>query len=342
MKILNLIPKAAIALSLITAITISSCSSSSDDAKSPPAPQPSGPVNSGSLNLIAIDTAKVIKMNENGSSPVVVLNRNLNQNSYMSDFCFSPDGTKFIYVDVQASGVVPNFVRSVKLKIANINGTSDTDLFTAQNALQGSEISSIKYCSDGKIFFAYKMATASGNAFASTYNTINPDGTGLTNSNPVSGQYFSVSNDRRFYITNATAVGTTTTNTIIYDKTLDGGAGGVYHIENSLAGSDLGNPSITNDGKYVVIPFKIGNEIKLRIVDMATKTGVTKSIVTGLASNGYDYFRFHMASDNIRGVLTVGGQNSQKSKSYVFNTSTGVASTPFENNDENVVDVFAY
>ena len=341
MKILNLIPKAAIALSLITAITISSCSSSSDEAKSP-APQPSGPVNSGSLNLIAIDTAKVVKMTENGSSPLVVLNRKLNQNSYMSDFCFSPDGTKFIYVDQQASGVVPNFVKSIKLKIANIDGTGDTDLFTAQNALQGSSISSIRYCSDGKIFFAYKMATSNGSATALNYNIINPDGTGLTSANAASyGEYFNVSNDRRFYSNIASSTGNNGFRWYIYDKTLDGGAGGVHSQVDFAQTIELAYSSISNDGKIAVLPYKDGNTIKLKIVDMTTKVASDKTILSGLAA-GYTSFRFHLASDSVRGVLTMTGQNYPKSKSYVFNTSTGVASAPFENNDENIIDVFAF
>ena len=338
MKILKNAPKFVAICTIIAATMIVSCTSSSTDpAIDPIVPPPA--TNLGALNLMAIDTAKVITMTEAGLSPITVLNRKLNNNSYISDFTIATDGSKFIYVEQQLSGVVPNLVKSVKLKIANSNGTNDTELFSAQNALQGSSISSIRYCSDGKIFFAYKMATATGNAFGWSYHTINADGSGDTTTAIALGEIQDVSNSRRFYIQNG-AYPNLTNRTTIIDTSLDNGAG-VLLQENFSATAIIGPGSFTNDGKYAVIPFKDANDIQVKIIDLATKAVVTKTIVAGLAA-GWVAFRLNMASDSNRGVLTIMGQNYPKSKSYIFNATTGVTSTTFLNNDENVIDVYAF
>jgi hypothetical protein len=242
-------------------------------------------------------------------------------------------------VDQQLSGTFPNLIKTVKLKIANSNGSSDTELFSAQNALQGSSISSIRYCSDGKIFFAYKMFTSTGNASSLIYNTMNADGTGISSTAVVAGDIQDVSNSRRFYIQNG-VFPNLTNRTSIYDTTLDGGLG-TYLQENFSTIAQIGNGSFTNDGKYAVIPFKEANDIKVKIIDMTTKAVVTKTIVSSSTAS-YPAFSLHMASDGIRGILTIQALNFSKSKSYVFNASTGVVNVPFDNNDENVFDVYAY
>lgn len=336
MKHSNFISKSAIILLVLTAITLISCTTTATE-ETPV--QTATQINSGPLKLVAIDTAKVITMTETGTTPVVVLNRKLNQNSYISDFSFSPDGTKFIYVEQQLSGTVPNLVKTVKLKIVNSDGSADTDLFSAQNALQGSSISSIRYCSDGKIFFVYKMLTPSGNASALSYNTINSDGGGLVAAAYAAGEIQDVSNSRRFYIQNG-VYPNLTNRTTIYDNTLDNSYG-VYLQENFSTAAQIGNGSFTNDGKYAVIPFKEGSDFKVKIIDMATKAVVTKTIVSGSTAT-YPAFTLNMASDGIRAVLTIQASNFPKSKTYVFNAISGVVNTPFENNDENVFDVFAY
>ena len=344
MKISNFISKATIFLFSLLSITLVSCTPSSTDpavTTPPPAQNSINGVlgNTGALNLVAIDTAKIVKMTETGTSPVIVLNRKLNQNSYISDFCFKTDGTKFVYVEQQLSGIVPNLIKTVKLKIANLDGSNDTDLFTAQNALQGSSITSIRYCTDGKIFFGYKMYTSSGNASSFSYHTINADGTGDSTTTLAFGELEDVSNSRRFYIQNG-VYPNATNRTTIYDTTLDNGAGTLLQ-ENFSTTAQIGPGSFTDDNKYAVIPFKEANEIKLKIIDLATKLVTIKTILSGLTS-GYVSFRFNMASDSVRGVLTITGQNYLKSKSYVFNTNTGVTSAPFDNNDENVLNVFPY
>ncbi len=339
MKISNIISKIAIAVTVITAFTISSCTNTDDVTT----PNTSVSGNTGPLNLMALDTAKVIRMSENGTSPTVVLNRKFNLSSYFNDFCISTDGTKFIYVDTQSTGMYPNTVRTVKLRIANFDGTNDTDLFSAQSANQGSSISSIRYCSDGKIFFAYRIGSGAGSLSTLTYNTINADGTGLVAATSANyGEYFDISNDRKYIVGSDGNPGATNVKAVIYDRTLDNGAGGIYHTENVANGIILKNSIFTNDGKSVIIPFIESNTIKIKIVNMATKTAVIKTLLSNLSSP-YISFKVNMASDSTRGVLTVRDNlSTQKSKSYVFNSSTGVVSAPFENNDENVIDVFAY
>lgn len=334
MKLLKNFSTALLLTLLFSALLFSSCSTS--DPESTVNPNPSNP---GLLNLIAIDTAKVVKMTETGTNPIVVLNRKINLNSYISDFCFSPDGTKFIYVDQQQSGTVPNIVRTVKLKIANADGSGDTDLYSAQNTNFGSYIFSIKYCSDGKIFFATKEYSASGNASSVSFHTINSNGSNDVVSTMPSFEIDNISNNRRFYIQNGVYPNLTNTTTIT-DNTLDGGSGTFLQVTfatNAL----LSRGCFTNDEKYALIPFQDSNDIKVKIIDMATKTISEKTIISGVNS-GYISFRLNMASDSNRGVLTITGENYPKSKSYVFNLNTAVVNTAFENNDENIIDVYAY
>ena len=326
-------------LSLIASsiLAIASISCSPDDETTPAVVAP--PVNTGDLVLFAIDTAKVNTMAMLGTNETTVLNRKLNDNSYISDFDLSPDGTKFIYVETQLSGVFPNLVRTVKLKIANADGSNDSELFSAQNALQGSEITSIRYCNDGKIFFSYEEVTSSGSASALTNQLINPDGTGGEILTVTFGNLNDVSSSRRYGISNG-VYPNVINRTTIYDNTLDNGAGAL--LSEDFDANDLLAPSsITKDDKYALIPFKNGNDIKVKIIDLATKEVVTKTIVTNLSS-GWVSFRLNMASDSVRGVLTITGQDYPKSKSYIFNATTGVVSTPFENNDTNVLDVYAF
>lgn len=316
-----------------TVLIIASISCSPDSATTTP------PVNTADLVLFAIDTAKVNTMSIIGSNETTVLNRKLNQNSYISDFDLSPDGTKFIYVETQLSGVFPDLVRTVKLKIANADGSNDSELFSAQNALQGSEITSIRYCNDGKIFFSYKEVTSSGSASALTNHLTNPNGTGDEILTVTFGNLNDVSSSRRYGISNG-VYPNIINRTIIYDNTLDNGFGAL--LSEDFDANDLLAPSsITKDDKYAVIPFKNGNDIKVKIIDLATKEVVTKTIVSNLSS-GWVVFRLNMSSDSVRGVLTITGQDYPKSKSYIFNATTGEVSAPFENNDTNVLDVYAF
>ena len=83
-----------------------------------------------------------------------------------------------------------------------------------------------------------------------------------------------------------------------------------------------------------------GSDIKIRIVDMATKTATTKVIVTGIT--GWASLDVELASDSNRGVLTVMGENfTPKTNTYLFKLNDTVI-TNFLNNDDTVLNVYPY
>lgn len=309
-------------------ITLSVVSCGSDDSGEP-AP-PTGPVNTAELKLFAIDTAKVNTISMTGTNEQTVLNKLSNSSSYIADFCLSPDGTKFIYVNHQMEGTSPDLVFVREIRKANIDGSGDVKLYEIPD--QQTHIGKIKYCSDGKILFG-TYANFSG-AMSRSLHVMNADGTGLTEL-PWGSDFMDVSDDRAYYLIN------TTSGPQILDADLDNGLPGLHHAEDLSTAETVMDGVFTNDGKYVVIPYKEGNDIKASVIDMASKTSETLTLISGLG-DGWIYFHLDMASDGKRGVLTAGGADYPKSKTYVFNIETGIIETPFENNDENIFNVYAF
>ena len=305
-------------------ITLSMVSCSSDDSGNS-----TGPINSGELKLIAIDTAKVNTISITGTNEQTILNKLVNSSSYIGDFCISPDGTKFIYVNQQMEGTVPNLVFVREIRKANIDGTGDVKLYEIPNP--ETHIGKIKYCSDGKIFFGTYTVFPDATR---NLHIMNADGTGLTDLSWGS-DIIDASDDRAYYLVNTTA------GAQILDADADNGLPGMYHTENLSSADDIGDGVFTNDGKYVVIPYKENSTIKAKVVDMATKASETLMLITGLGT-GWTNYHLEMASDGKRGVVTITGSDYTKSKTYVFNRETGVVEAPFENNDENIFDVYVH
>ena len=308
-------------------LLMSMVSCSSDNSGEPT--QPIGPINTGELKLFAIDTAKVNTISVTGTNEQTVLNKLVSSSSYIADFCLSPDGTQFIYVNHQMEGVVPNLVFIREIRKANIDGSGDVKLYEIPDA--ETHIGKIKYCSDGKIFFGtytiFPDATRN-------LHVMNADGTGLTDLNWGS-DVIDVSDDREFYLIN------TTSGSQILDADADNGLPGLYHAENLSTAEKIEDGVFTNDGKYVVIPYKESNAVKARVINMSTKTSETITLITGLGT-GWSIFHLEMGSDGKRGVVTIAGADYIKSKTYVFNIETATVETPFENNDENISDVYVY
>ena len=306
---------------------LSMVSCSSDDSGEQT--QPIGPINTGELKLFAVDTAKVNTISMTGTNEQTILNKLVNSSSYIGDFCLSPDGTKFIYVNQQMEGVVPNLVFIREIRKANIDGTGDIKLYEIPDA--ETHIGKIKYCSDGKIFFGTytNFPDATRNL-----HVMNADGTGLTDLNWGS-DVMDVSDDRAYYLVNTTA------GPQILDADADNGMPGLYHAENLSSAETIEDGVFTNDGKFVVIPYKEGNTIKARVIDMATKTSETITLIKELG-DGWIFYHLEMSSDGKRGVVTITGSDYTKSKTYVFNIETLVVEAPFENNDENIFDVYAF
>lgn len=311
---------AAICL-LLSAMFITSCSDDDSNGNANPTP-------SGETFLVAIDTAKINVMRTDGSNATTIVNKMQNSNSYISDLSISTDGSKIAYSNYQRTFNPESF--TTELRVADRDGSNDHAVFTSSEPYMG--ISSIRFCSDNKIFFI----TETNNPSVRKMYTINPDGTGQEQ---IQGQYnlSDISDNRQYYLVEPT----TSTSVQIIDRTGDGGAGGLYHSEPFTAGQDMRAGTFTNDGAKVVIPFKEGNEIKARVIDVATKTSTNKTLLSGLGS-GWMFYHLEMAADGNTGVLTVSGQDYPKSKSYVFNLQTGNVATPFENNDENVSNVYIH
>lgn len=321
-----------IAFSLLAAFFLfASCSSDDtpDNNNDPdPTPQPTD------LMLVAIDTARVVVMTATGTNQTVVLDRLQNLNSYFGGLSISPDGSKFAYSDYQMTGEWPDQVRTRQIRVANADGTGDHVAYEAENTQVFFE--AVKFCDNNKIFFAEITAFPDATR---VLKVVNADGTGLET---LPGQHnvAGVSNELNYYVLHA---GENMENPIvqIIDRNGDNGAGGVYHNE-SFAGEDpymIGEGVFTKDGKKVVIPFTSGSDAKARIIDMETKASTTITIVGGITSSWFVY-NLAMASDSNRGVATIAGEES--SMSYVFNLSEGTVAAPFENNDDNVMQVYAH
>ncbi len=90
MKNLNLAKPLSL---LIIATSLFSCSA--DDPAPTPIPQP--PINNqGTLNIFAIDTAAVYKMNDDGTNSTLVLDKKVDLNSYLYRMSIKPDGSKVV------------------------------------------------------------------------------------------------------------------------------------------------------------------------------------------------------------------------------------------------------
>lgn len=311
------------------AIIILSLVSCSSDDSNPTGPVEIGTGNTGDLRLFALDTAKVNTISMTGTNEVTVLNRLFSNSSYIAAFSLSTDGKKFVYADHQMTGSFPNLVYVDEIRVANSDGTNDIKIYGLSDSQ--SYVDMIRLCSDGKIFFTiFKPFPVN----TSQAYVMNSDGTGIENLN-YNGRIVDVSDNRNYYLIE------TATGVQIIDRTLDNGAGGVYYSENITDFDNMKSGVFTNDGKSVIVPFKEGNAIKARIIDVAAKTSTTMPLVNSLPLD-WIYYHLDMASDGKRGVVTVSGGDFIKSKTYVFDIKTGIVNAPFENNDNNVSHVYAW
>jgi len=317
------------ALVCMTAGIMASCSSEDSSNQEPVTPQ-------GELLLVAIDTAKVITMTEAGTNPVVMLNRLTNTSSYFSSLSISPDAGKIVYDDYQTTSFSPDLISTRQIRVMNADGTGDHIAY--ESADTSVSFGAIRFCSNNKIFFVEETYWPD---MSRKLHTVNADGSDLQT---LQGQYnvADVTTDMNYFLLQPTA-GSSSLAVQIIDRSGDNGAGSLYHSE-PFSGIDeygVGSGVFTADGKLAVIPYEEGTDLKVRIINMATRTSSDITVVTGL-SGGWLSYHLAMAADSDRGILTVTGEGYAKSKSYLFNLSTNIVAAPFENNDENVLGVYIH
>lgn len=306
--------KTAGLLSLI-AIAVTTFACSEDEGVSPN-PQ------TGDTQLFAIDTAKVVRMNLVGGNETVLIDKTVNSSSYISNFSIKPDKSKFVFDENQNSGGT----LQKRIIVANADGTGENVIFNNSDI----SVDFLKYCSDGKIIFVTDH---------SILHTVNEDGTGETTEN-FSYNFTDISDDRE-YMANIIGTSTPDMKVRILDMDGDGGFPGgpnSFSIDVPTA-VEIGDAKFTSDNKYVIAPFKEGNSLKAVVIEISTKTSETFTLVSDLPS-GWMSYALHLSPSSPKAALTITGENYTKSKTYVIDVEAEEISAPFENNDENIFDVY--
>lgn len=314
-------------LGLSFAASFVSCSS--DDSSG----GPTGPVNTGELKLFLIDTAKVNTISATGTNETTILNKKVNTSSYIGYFALSEDGTKFAYTEHQTSGTFPNLVYSKEVRMANSDGTGDMALFSSTDAQL--QIGALKVGGNGKVYFITQNFMDN----IKKLNSVNFDGTGLE-SKTMGYNITDVANDGSLFTTEVFSSPTQKTMQII-DPAGDNGAGGLYHNETFSLESDKFFPVFTRDGKSVMVAYLENQTIKMRIINIAAKTSTTVNLIPNFTETMFG-MSMSMASDSNRGVITIATYDDSPSKTYVFNVATATVTSTFNNNDDNIFDVFAF
>ena len=330
-------------LSLAVIATIfASCT---PETETPPPPV-SGGINTGDLRLFVIDTAKVNTVTATGTSETTILNRKQNINSYIGSFSLNNGASKFVYLDNQSSFINGIGTYTKTVRVANANGSGDIAIYTAPASTNtvSTEINYVKY-GISKIYFTTTTQTFVGGAVSNSVkiNSTNFDGTGLLSENyneaPLSVYRADLSSDGKYLTTMQSAPNIP--RFVIIDRTGDNGAGSVYYQENLTTATASGSaPIFSYDNKFAYYAYAENQTLKINIINMATKASEIKTIATGFTATSA-YMTISVASDNNRGVLVVDSSNNLPTKTYVFNLANG-NSTSFNNNDKNVVEVYAY
>ena len=328
-------------LSLAVIATIfASCT---PETETPPPPV-SGGINTGDLRLFVIDTAKVNTVTATGTAETTILNRKTNTNSYIGSFSIKNDGTKFVYADNQGAMVNNLFVATKTVRVANANGSGDIAIYTAPASTNtvSTEINYVKFGAL-KIYYATATQTFQGGLISTVtkLNTVNFDGTGLVSENaPFGGN--DITSDGKYITYIASTALTNAQRLFILDRTGDLGAGATYHTVNipTSITSFASKPVFSYDDKFAYYAYAENQTLKVGIINIATKSSEIKTIATGFTATSA-YMTISVASDNNRGILVVDSSNNLPTKTYVFNLANG-NSTSFNNNDKNVVEVYAY
>lgn len=315
---------------LCLSLMVATWSCSGDDA---PSKQPEQ-TNTGALKLFLIDTAKVNTITETGTSETTVINRMVNQNSYLGALSISPDGKKLVYSEYQASFVdgTPSYIR--RIRVANADGSSDEVLSETSDPQMYYGV--VKYGAGQRIYYmSYNAATN-----ARQLHTVNQDGTNAT-SVQMGYRADDISGDGQFLITETEPTATGFRARII-DLAGDNGAGSLVGNIDFQSNEKIGNGVITADGKNVVHAYISDGTLRLRVTALPSAKVKDVQLATGFGSQTLG-LTVSMGSDSIRGVVTVSDFNSEEpSKTYVFKMITAAVTSSFSNNDDNIFDVYAW
>lgn len=324
----------AIALTLL----IASCKKKSDPEPEDPATTTTttgatttggtttGGVNTGPLNIYVIDTAKVNTISETGTGETTIINKTINSSSYIMDFCPTMDGNKLVYGISQSNFSGPTPVFSKELRIADKNGSNDVLLYSIPGGT--TYISSIKAGTNHKIY--YTVQTFPNNIMYS----VNTDGTGHTQVFQWAGMVDNISTNSTYLMCPLSS----SNKVQIIDRNGDGGAGSLYYTEDLTAASitNVGHGCFSYDSQKAFIPYNEGGVLKLRVIDMASKTSSTKTISN--ISVSFPQIFVRPGSDGDRLIITV---SDNSSISYIYKISAGTV-TNFTNNDKYVAVVYPF
>ncbi len=287
-----------------------------------------GTINTGPLAIYVVDTAKVNTITETGTNETIIINKTINSSSYIMDLSPTIDGTKLVYGISQSnfSGSIPVYTK--ELRICNNNGNSDGLLYSIPGGT--AYIGAIKAGLNNKVYYTVQ---GSSNILYS----INTDATANTQLFSWPAMIDDISTNSTYLISKETNFGYNRVN--IVDRTGDGGAGGIHYTENflPLSAGDVGQGCFSYDTQKAFIPYNDGGTLKLKIIDMAAKSSVSKTITT--ISSSFPFISAKVASDGDRVVVTV--STSVSSVSYIYKVSANTF-TSFTNNDHYVTDVYPF
>lgn len=318
------------------ALLITSCKKKSDPEPEDPAVTTTtgtstggtttGSVNTGPLNIYVIDTAKVNTISETGTGETTIINKTVNSSSYIMDFCPTTDGNKLVYGISQSNFSGPTPVYTKELRIADKNGSNDVLLYSIPGGT--TYIGSIKAGANNKVYYTVQ------NFPNNTMYSVNTDGTGQAQVFQWNGTIDNISTNSTYLLCPQSS----SNKVMIVDRTGDNGFGSIYHIEDLSASTitHIGHGCFSYDSQKAFIPYNESGTLKLRVIDIANKTSVTKTIATISVSFPQIYAR--AGSDGDRIIVTV---SDNSSVSYIYKISAGTV-TNFTNNDKNVALVYPF
>jgi hypothetical protein len=318
------------------ALLLASCKKKSDPEPEDPAPTTTaatttggtttGGVNTGPLNIYVVDTAKVNTISETGTGESTIINKTVNSSSYIMDFCPTMDGNKLVYGISQSNFSGPTPVYTKELRIADKNGSNDALLYTIPGGT--TYIGCIKAGTNNKVYYTVQ------NFPNNTMYAINTDGTANTQVFQWNGMIDNISTNSTYLMCPLS----TSNKVQIIDRTGDGGFGSLYHNEDLTASgiTNIGHGCFSYDSQKAFIPYNESGTLKMRVIDMATKTSTTKTISN--ISVSFPQIFVRPGSDGDRVIITV---SDNSSVSYIYKISAGTV-TSFTNNDKNVALVYPF